>query len=52
MIDAILCLVAGIAAASWGLLMAGIGTIIQRCRKAQKQDRQARLDKERDYNGE
>ena len=51
MIDVILCLGAVIVTvASWGLLMTGIGTIIQRCRKAQKQDRRARLDKERDYN--
>lgn len=51
MIDAILCLGAAVAmAVGWGLLMTGIGTIIQRCRKAQKQDRRARLDKERDYN--
>lgn len=37
MIDVILCLGAAIAAAaSWGLLMIGIGTVIQRCSKAQK----------------
>ena len=37
MIDVILCLGAVIVTvASWGLLMIGIGTIIQRCRKAQK----------------
>jgi len=37
MIDVILCLGAVIVTvASWGLLMIGIGTIIQRCRKTQK----------------